>query len=93
MRTIWNITIDQYLEVIELAKSHGKVAGMSMEEELLQIMEKYGNKPSGHSELSQDELLQEVASHGKSVLGMETKDGKTIYKTIMKNENNTNLDG
>jgi hypothetical protein len=86
MNNIWQITIDDYIEAIELARSRGKVAGQSFEEEFLEIMEKKGKKSSGSTELSQDELLKEVTSHDKKVLSMETKDGKTLFKTIKEDE-------
>jgi hypothetical protein len=81
MRQIWSLDIDTYIEIVELAKARGKQVGESIEEELLEVMAKKGIKSSGCTELSNDELIKESASHGKNVLSIETKDGKTIYKT------------
>jgi hypothetical protein len=90
MNNVWKCSVEDYIEVIELAKSRGKVAGQSIEQEFLEVMEKKGIKPSGCTELNIDELLIEGASHGQKAMSMETKDGKTIIKTIEKNENNEN---
>ena len=81
MKYIWNVTIEDYLEVIELAKKNGKKAGDSMETELLQVMKKKNKKPIGATELTIEEMMKEQASHGKKVLGIETdKTGKQTYK-------------
>jgi hypothetical protein len=88
MKYVWaNVNIDNILEAIELAKKHGKKAGDSYEAEFLEIMKNKNIKPSGSTELSMDELLKEGASHGQTILGMETnKEGKTQYKIIKKKE-------
>lgn len=44
MNYIWNITIDDYLETIALAKKNGKKPGDRMDEEFLEIMKKKGKK-------------------------------------------------
>lgn len=37
---MWKITIDTYLEIIELAAKHGKKSGDSMQEEFEEVMKK-----------------------------------------------------
>jgi hypothetical protein len=79
MRQIWQLDLDTYIEIVELAKARGK-------KELIEVMAKKGIKPSGFTELTNDELMKEQASHGKNVLSIESKDGKTIYKTAKQKE-------
>ena len=89
MNYLWQMTIDDYLEIIELARVHGKKPGDSMEEELNEYMQARGKKSIGATELTQDELLKEHASHGKKVLSIETdKNGKQKYKIIKKKLDN-----
>lgn len=80
MNQIWKMTINDYLNIIELAKLRGKKAGESIEDELRQYMKEKDQKPTGHTELTHEEMLNEWASKGQKVLSMETKEGKTIFK-------------
>jgi len=83
MKYLWNITADEYFEIVELAKKHGKKAGDSMEAEFLQVMKNKNKKPVGATELTTEELMKEQASHGKSVLSIETDEtGKQKYKIV-----------
>lgn len=87
MQSLWSITLDDYFEVVRRAKEAGLKAGDSMEEIFLNYMAEKNQKSIGSTELSMDELLKEGASHGKSILGMETdKEGKTKYKIVKKKE-------
>lgn len=81
MNYLYHITLDDYFEVIKLAKANGKKEGESMQEEFLQIMKKKGKKPLSATELTKKELITEYNSHNKSVLNVETdKKGKTTFK-------------
>jgi hypothetical protein len=81
MKYLWNITIDDFLEVCERAKANGKKSGDSMEEEFLEVMKEKGIKHSCATELTKEELIKEYKSHGKSVLNVETdKQGNTNFK-------------
>jgi len=81
MKYMWEITPEDYFEVIKLAKEHGKKAGDSMEVEFHEVMKKKNKKFLGATELTIEEMMKEQASHGKKVLGIETdKTGKAIYK-------------
>jgi hypothetical protein len=87
MKSLWAITVEDYFEVVKRAKEAGIKEGESMEEIFIAYMKEKNKKPFGNTELTMDELLKEQASHGKSVLGVETnKDGKTKYKIIKKKE-------
>lgn len=81
MKYLWKLNIDDYIEVVELAKKNGKKPGDSIEVELLEIMEKKGQKHFAATELNRNELLEEYKSKGIKALSVEVnKVGKTIYK-------------
>jgi len=52
MKSLWNLTIDDYFEIVNRAKANGKQVGDSMEEELIQYMKEKGQKPVANTELS-----------------------------------------
>ena len=81
MNYLYNITIEDYQEVIRRAKANGKKPGDSMDEEFLEVMKEKGQKPIGATELTKDELLKEHASKNKNVLSIDVdKEGKSSYK-------------
>ena len=85
MNSLWNIDLDTYIEVMELAQANGKKPGDSMQEEFLEIMKKKEIKPLGHSELNKEELIQEYISKDKKVLDISIDDkGKSSYKIFKK---------
>lgn len=67
MNLLWSFTIDQYLEVIDLAQLNGKVAGDLMTEEFEVIAKKYNLKPLGTTELDIDMLTGELRDSGIKV--------------------------
>lgn len=86
MKSIWSLNIDDYMEVVKRAQANGVLPGESMEKEFIEYMKEKNQKPCGNTELTKEELIKEYASHGKKVLNMETKDGKTIFKIIKEGE-------
>jgi hypothetical protein len=86
MRAVWNLNLDQYIEAIELAQLRGKKSGESFEVEFFEVMKKYNIKPSGYTELNHNEFINEITSHGQTVLETETKDNKTQFKIHKKRE-------
>lgn len=68
MRQIWNLTISDYLEIMKLAEADGLRAGDDIEKYLFIYAKKKGLKPSGNTELNNNEILNEMKSHGRSVL-------------------------
>jgi hypothetical protein len=89
MRAIWNITIDDYLTVVELAKANGKKAGDSIEEEFFAYMKEKNKKPESHTELTDEELLLLYAEKGKKALNIKTENGQTkFYTTESKEDKN-----
>lgn len=91
MRSIWNPTIDDVLEAIELAKSRGKKDGESYEAEFIEVMQKKNKKPVGFTELTDKEMIAEQLSHGNKILEIETKDNKTNFKFYKPEENKDEL--
>lgn len=73
MNYIWNITIDDYLETIALAKKNGKKPGDRMDEEFLEIMKKKGKKknPIAKTEKDSDMLTGELRESGLKVFNLE----------------------
>jgi hypothetical protein len=87
MKSIWSISVEDYLEVVRRAKEAGIKPGESMEKIFIEYMKEKNKKPVGSTELTMDELLKESASHGQKVLGMETgAEGKTKYKIVKNKE-------
>jgi hypothetical protein len=80
MNSIYSITINEYLEIVEIAKELGRKPGESIEDIFVEYMMQKGQKPLCHSELSKDEFLKEHVSHGNSVLNIDiNKEGKAKY--------------
>lgn len=89
MNNIWNLTLGEYIEILERAKKNGVKAGESIEKEFLQYMKEKNKKPVGMTELTKAEMIKEQTSHGSNVLDVETnKNGNTKYKFIKGEKNN-----
>lgn len=91
MNNIWSITLDEYLDeyldIVELARKDGCKPGESMEKYVEEYMKEKNRKPTGMTELTKEEMVKEQASHGKNVMSMETDErGNTKYK-FTKGEN------
>jgi len=87
MRQIWNITGEDYLEIIRRAKADGVKAGESIEKYLFEYMKEKGQKPCGHTELNNEELLNEMKSKGNNILEIKTdENGKQNFNIHEKNE-------
>lgn len=81
MNNIWSLKLDEYLEIVELAKKNGCQPGESMEKYVIEYMKERNRKPIGVTELTKEEMVKEHVSHGKNVISMETdKEGNTKYK-------------
>ena len=70
MNEIWRITMEQYMEVINLAIKHGKKEGDSMQEEFIEIKKKYLLTPIGTTDKDLDQLTGELRENGKKVLNL-----------------------
>ena len=79
MNFLWNLTLDEYLEICEIAKNDGVKPGESIEPYFLAYMQVKNKKPIGHTELNKAELIKEYVSKGKSILNID-KDGIKIIK-------------
>jgi len=89
MQYVWyDVQIEDIEEAQRLARERGKTVGTSYEAEFLEVMAKKGKKPSGGTELTPTELLQEYASHDKKVAHLKVdSQGSTVIEVIKKNEN------
>lgn len=93
MRQIWNPSIEDVLEAMELARSQGVKPGESFEKQFLEVMAKKNIKPSCSTELNNEELLQEYLSHGKGVAHLEIdSQGHETLKVIKPNEKSDNIE-
>ena len=83
MNSLFNITIDDYLEVVKMAQANGKRPGDSMQEEFTEYARLKGLKPYANTELSKDEIISEIVSKDKKILNIETdKEGKQKIEII-----------
>ena len=81
MKSVWKLTVEEYFEIVAIAKADGCLPGESLEPYLIKYMQEKGKKSSAHTELTKEEMIKEYNSHGKSVLSSEVDDkGKTKYK-------------
>jgi hypothetical protein len=90
MQELWNPTIEDILEAMELARSHGKGAGENYEDEFREVMKKKGKKPFGHTEFTKEELINDLAQKHNGVLDISTNSsGEQTYKIIKKKDENS----
>lgn len=80
MNYLWQITLDDYIEICERAKANGKKAGGSMQEEFLEYVKEKNIKKLGATELTKEELIKEYESYGKKILRINT-DKKDIIES------------
>lgn len=91
MKYVWQLSIEDYFEIVKRAKAKGLKAGDSMEEVLVEYMNEIGKKPIGATELTKDEMLKDYTAKGKKVLDIETdEDGEQTYRIIKKKEEDNN---
>jgi len=87
MNFIWyDVKIEDIEEAQALARERRKTAGTSYEAEFLEVMERKGKKPSGATELTKIELLEEYASHDKKIAHIEIDDKGNQTMKIHKKE-------
>lgn len=86
MKAIWSLTIEDYENIVKISKEVGIKPGESMEPVLIEYMKAKGQKPIGHTELNEQELLADtIAKTKKGILHHKVdKDGKTSYSIIKK---------
>ena len=71
MNHLWKITLDDYLEICNMAKANGKKPGESMQQEFLEYMKQKNIKSIGATELTRKELMKEYKSHNKKTLKID----------------------
>lgn len=80
MKAVWNLTIDEYLEIVKVSKELGIKPGESMEPVFLSYMKIKGRKPEGYTELNKEEFLNELKSNYKNILEIDTNSsGENTY--------------
>lgn len=86
MNDMWQMTIEQYLEICDLALKHGKKAGDNMQEEFDEIRKKYQLKHLGITDKDIDMLTGELRDKGKKVLNLNEEERKRKRKNNEKKD-------
>jgi hypothetical protein len=75
---LWSLTLDIYLEVVELAQKHGKKSGDSMLEEFQEIRNKYPERFQyvGETEKDIDLLTGDLREEGLKVFNIKEEERK-----------------
>ncbi|MHA1437893.1 MAG: hypothetical protein ACTSPD_09980 [Promethearchaeota archaeon] len=68
---LFAINIDTYLEIIELAKKHGKKPGDSMQEEFIEVIKKKKAKYLGGTNKDKDLLTGDLREEGLRILNLD----------------------
>ena len=77
MNDMWLITAEIYEEIINLALSHGKKAGDSMQEEFEEIRKKHSEiQHLGSTEKDIDMLTGELRDRGQKILNLNEEERK-----------------
>lgn len=71
MKQLWSLTIDQYLEVVELAQKNGVKPGESMQKEFEIVAKKYNLIPLGQTDMDKDLLTGNLREEGINVLNID----------------------
>ena len=73
MNNVWNINLDTFLEIMELAKKRGKKAGESMQEEFEEVRKKHPEKFKhlGTTDKDGDLLTGDLREEGIKVLNLD----------------------
>jgi len=83
MESLWNITIEDYLEDVRRTRLAGIQPGESMEKIFIKYMEEKGQKPFAHTELNKDELLADLTQKHGNILDISVdSQGHQIYRVI-----------
>ena len=86
---MWDMTINDYIEICKRAKAKGIKPGESMEEVMLEYMKEKGKRTIA-TDLTQDELIEKLANDGKKILHIQTdEDGEQDMRFIKKDEDPT----
>lgn len=78
---MWSITIEDYVEIIDLAKKNGKKTGDNIEEEMLEIMKKKSKKPFGTTDKDIDMLTGELRDKGIKVINLKEEERRKEYES------------
>jgi UDP-N-acetyl-D-mannosaminuronic acid transferase (WecB/TagA/CpsF family) len=76
MNKMFMMSLDMYLEAIELAQKKGKVAGDSIAEELLEVMKKHKEEVTylGETEMDSQLLKGNLEEEGLRIIDLTKKE-------------------
>jgi hypothetical protein len=87
MNSLWQITIDDYINIVEICQELGMKPGDDMEPVFIEYMKMKGQKPFGHTELNKEELLNDFTQKHGNILDISTDDkGKQTFEIHKKEE-------
>ena len=86
MYNLHSLTLDQYFEIITLAKTSGKVAGDSMQEEFDIIIKKYSVPLLGVTDKDVDLVTGELRNSGLKILNLNELERQNELKKEKENE-------
>ena len=70
MNEVWNLSVDEVLEIYEIARKNGKKPGDSIEKELKQYMKEKNRKPLGETDQDLDQITGNLREEGLKVLNL-----------------------
>lgn len=89
MNHLWNITAEDYLNVVKICQELGMKPGESMEPVFIEYMKIKGQKPFAGTEFTKDELLADLTEKHGNILEISTDDkGKQSYRVMKKDDKN-----
>ena len=88
MRFLWQMTLDDYIEICEIARARGLKPGDSLEAIMVEYAQKKGIKPLRATGKTDKEIMKDLTQGEKTVLDMKTdKDGETDIRIIKGKKN------
>ena len=89
MNHLWNITLEDYMEVVRRSRQAGLQPGESMEAIFIDYMLEKGQKPFAGTEFTKDELLTDLTQKYGNILEITTDDkGQQSYRVTKKVDEN-----
>jgi len=86
MSFMWDMALDDYINICEISKKVGIKPGESMEVVMVEYMKAKGIKPT-MTDLTKDEIIEKLVGDGKKILSIETdEDGEQDIRFIKKDE-------
>lgn len=87
MKKMWKMTIDDYLNICDIAREIGMKPGDDLSLIVEIYMKEKGEKPFGLTEWTKEELIEQLMLKSKKMLHIQVDDsGKQSYKLIKRKD-------